>query len=163
SVRPARVRAQHAVGQRSADGSLEQHDAPPDRRHGATAPTPRDRPVARLRGVVGSHAGPRLCRAPFGAGYGGSLSLGHDDAAHRMTFARLCAHYFTHAAWLDPNELLSNANRLAGIPSVLVHGRFDLGGPPDVPWLLAQAWPRSELHLVRTGHVGGNEMLEPLM
>jgi len=80
-----------------------------------------------------------------------------------MTFARLCAHYFSHAAWLDTNELLSNANRLAGIPGVLVHGRFDLGGPPDVPWLLAQAWPGSELHLVRTGHVGGNEMLEPLM
>ena len=85
------------------------------------------------------------------------------DPAFRMTFARLCAHYFTHAAWLDTNELLSNANRLAGIPGVLVHGRFDLGGRPDVPWLLAQAWPGSELHLVRTGHVGGNELLEPLI
>jgi len=44
-----------------------------------------------------------------------------------------------------------------------VHGRFDLGGPPDVPWLLARAWPGSELHLVRTGHVGGHEMVEPLI
>ena len=85
------------------------------------------------------------------------------DPAFRMTFARLCAHYFSHAAWLDPGELLRNADRLAGIPGVLVHGRFDIGGPPDVPWLLARAWPDAELHLVRTGHVGGNEMLEPVI
>ena len=85
------------------------------------------------------------------------------DPAFRMTFARLCAHYFSHAAWLDTGELLRNADRLAGIPGVLVHGRFDIGGPPDVPWLLARAWPDAELHLVRTGHVGGNEMLEPVI
>ena len=85
------------------------------------------------------------------------------DPAFRMTFARLCAHYFSHAAWLDTGELLRNADRLAGIPGILVHGRFDIGGPPDVPWLLARAWPDAELHLVRTGHVGGNEMLEPVI
>jgi proline iminopeptidase len=44
-----------------------------------------------------------------------------------------------------------------------VHGRFDIGGPPDVPWLLAQTWPDAELHLVRTGHVGGDEMLRPVI
>ncbi|TME45759.1 MAG: prolyl aminopeptidase [Chloroflexi bacterium] len=77
----------------------------------------------------------------------------------RMTFARLCAHYFSHAAWLEEGRLLRDAERLAGIPGVLIHGRFDVGGPPDVPWLLAQAWPDAELHLVRTGHAGGDEML----
>jgi proline iminopeptidase len=85
------------------------------------------------------------------------------DPDFRMTFARLCAHYFSHAAWLDSGQLLRDANRLAGIPGVLVHGRFDIGGPPDVPWLLARVWPEAELHLVRTGHVGGNEMLEPII
>jgi proline iminopeptidase len=80
-----------------------------------------------------------------------------------MTFARLCAHYFSHAAWLGGGQLLGNADRLAGIPGVLVHGRFDLGGPPDVPWLLARAWPDAELHLVRTGHVGGGAMMEALI
>jgi proline iminopeptidase len=85
------------------------------------------------------------------------------DPDFRMTFARLCAHYFAHAAWLGPGQLLGNADRLAAIPGVMVHGRFDIGSPPDVPWLLAQAWPRADLHLVRTGHVGGNEMMEPLI
>jgi proline iminopeptidase len=85
------------------------------------------------------------------------------DAEFRMTFARLCAHYFSHAAWLGSGQLLGNADRLAGIPGVLIHGHFDIGGPPDVPWLLAQAWPDAELHLVRTGHVGGGEMMAALI
>ena len=55
-----------------------------------------------------------------------------------VAFARLVTHYFSHAAWLDEDELLRNASRLAGIPGVLVHGRLDLAGPPDVAWLLAR-------------------------
>ncbi len=85
------------------------------------------------------------------------------DASFSMTFARLCAHYFAHAAWLGAGQLLGNADRLAGIPGVMVHGRFDIGSPPDVPWSLARAWPLAELHLVRTGHIGGIEMIKPLI
>ncbi|MGH2380203.1 MAG: prolyl aminopeptidase [Candidatus Limnocylindria bacterium] len=85
------------------------------------------------------------------------------DPAFRMAFARVVTHYFHHAAWLEEDELLRNAGRLAGIRGVLVHGRFDISSPPDVPWLLAQAWPGATLHLVRTGHVGGDEMVRPLV
>ena len=91
---------------------------------------------------------------------GWAPSQRYEDAGFRMTFARLCAHYFSHAAWLDGDELLRNAYRLAGISGFMVHGRLDLGGPPDVPWLLAQAWPDVALRFVRTGHAGGNEMIE---
>jgi proline iminopeptidase len=82
------------------------------------------------------------------------------DPTFRITFARLCAHYFSHAAWLRDGQLLEEAHRLAGIPGILIHGRFDLGSPADVPWLLARAWPDAELHLVATGHSGGEEMTE---
>lgn len=85
------------------------------------------------------------------------------DPAFRMTFARLCAHYFSHAAWLEEDELLRNAGRLSGIPGVLIHGRLDLGAPADVPWLLARTWPDAELHFVGTGHSGGTEMTECMM
>jgi proline iminopeptidase len=80
------------------------------------------------------------------------------DPDFRMTLARLCAHYFSHAAWLSDGELLRNANRLSDIRGVLIHGHFDIGGPPDVPWLLATAWPGAELHLVRSGHTGNDDM-----
>jgi proline iminopeptidase len=82
------------------------------------------------------------------------------DPGYRMAFARLCAQYFSHAAWLADDELLLGAARLVGIPAVLIHGRFDIGGPPDVAWDLARAWPGAELQLVGTGHTGGGEMTE---
>jgi proline iminopeptidase len=82
----------------------------------------------------------------------------YDDANFRMAFSRLVTHYFRHHAWLDDNQLLANADRLAGIPGVLVHGRFDLGSPVDAAWQLAGAWPGAELHVVGTGHGGGSEM-----
>jgi len=80
------------------------------------------------------------------------------DPAFRMTFARLCAHYFSHAAWLGDDELLRNMGRLAGIPGVLIHGRFDIQCPVDMPYLVAQAWPDAELQVVGEGHSGGDSM-----
>ncbi len=80
------------------------------------------------------------------------------DARFRVAFARLVTHYFSNAAFLKEDELLSGAGPLAGIAGVLVHGRLDLSGPPDVAWLLARAWPGSELHLVPGGHTGDAEM-----
>jgi len=80
------------------------------------------------------------------------------DSTYRMTFARIVTHYFSRAAWLADGQLLRNAHRLAGIRGVLVHGRLDLGGPADAAWQLAKAWPDAELHLIGTGHGGGEEM-----
>ena len=67
-------------------------------------------------------------------------------------------YYMANRCFLEEGELLANAGRLRGIPGVLVHGRLDLAAPPDVPWLLARAWPDSELHLVRSGHMGNEDM-----
>ncbi len=94
-----------------------------------------------------------------------SLEEGHitpdprwTDERFTMAFARLVTHYFSHAAWLEEDELLRDASRLAAIPGVVVHGRLDLAGPPDVAWRLAQAWPGAELHFVAGGHTGDAEM-----
>jgi proline iminopeptidase len=80
------------------------------------------------------------------------------DERYMIAFARLVTHYFSHAAWLEEDEIQRNAPRLAGIPGVLVHGRLDLAGPPDVAWELAQAWPDAELHFIAGGHTGDAEM-----
>jgi len=46
---------------------------------------------------------------------------------------------------------------LAGIPAVLVHGRLDVSGPPDIAWPLAQTWPGCKLALVDdAGHGSRN-------
>jgi proline iminopeptidase len=73
----------------------------------------------------------------------------------RLAFVRLCAHYFGHASFLEGEELIENAGRLAGIPAVLVHGRHDLGGPVGTAWAVAKAWPGAELVIVEdSGHTG---------
>ncbi|AXK36233.1 prolyl aminopeptidase [Streptomyces armeniacus] len=77
----------------------------------------------------------------------------------RLALVRIASHYFAHGAWLDEGSLLRDAGRLAGIPGVLIHGRFDLGGPLSTAWELARAWPDAELQVVSdSGHLGSDEM-----
>ena len=79
------------------------------------------------------------------------------DPVFDMTFARLVTHYFHHGAWLEEGELLRHADRLAGIPGVMVQGRLDMAGPLTTAWELAQVWPDGELVIVGgAGHSGGD-------
>jgi proline iminopeptidase len=79
------------------------------------------------------------------------------DAA--LAFVRICAHYFSHGAWLEEGELLRNAGRLKGIPGVLMHGRLDMGSPVGTAWELAQAWPDADLVVIDdSGHTGSGTM-----
>ena len=67
---------------------------------------------------------------------------------------RICAHYSANKAWLDDGALIRDAERLQGIPGVLIHGRLDLSSPLDIAWELAQAWPEAELIAIIDGHQG---------
>jgi proline iminopeptidase len=87
----------------------------------------------------------------------------YDDPAFRMAFARIVTHFFVNAAWLEDGQLLREVHRLQGIPGVLIHGRLDLGSPAMSAWELAQAWPDAELHLIDTGHTGGDEMTQRII
>jgi proline iminopeptidase len=80
----------------------------------------------------------------------------YEDPAFRLTFARIVTHYWRHACWLEDDELLRGADRLAGIPGVLVHGARDVGAPLDFAWELSQTW--GELVVVDENHQGGPEM-----
>jgi proline iminopeptidase len=81
----------------------------------------------------------------------------YDDPRFRLCFARLVTHYWSNAAFLDDGALMDGVDRVAGIPAVLIHGRLDISGPPDIPWLLAQRWPAAEFVLVGdAGHGAGH-------
>jgi hypothetical protein len=48
-------------------------------------------------------------------------------------------------------------HRLAGIPAVLIHGRYDVSGPLDTAWQLHQSWADSQLVVLDdAGHGGGS-------
>lgn len=89
---------------------------------------------------------------------GNDHHLEHKDPAFRMTFARLVTHYWSNAAWLEDGELVRNACKLRGIPGLMVDGRMDVSGPPDIAWAIHQAWPDAERILVNAaGHGHGVE------
>ena len=94
----------------------------------------------------------------------GPPSLRYEDPAFRMAFARLVTHFWSHGSWLEEDEVLGRAGALAGIPGVLVQGSLDLGNLVGTPWLLAQAWPGSELVTVDSGgHGSGPGMAEAIV
>jgi proline iminopeptidase len=67
------------------------------------------------------------------------------------------AHYVRHNAWIEDGRLLRDAGVLAGIPGVLVHGRFDLGAPLANAWELKRVWPRAGLVVVPdAGHAAAH-------
>lgn len=96
-----------------------------------------------------------LSREPSGA----PAPYGSRPAGARQALVRIASHYFSHGAWLEEGALLRDAGRLAGIPGVLIHGQFDMGGPLGTAWELAQAWPDARLVAVDdAGHLGSATM-----
>ncbi|WP_158880660.1 prolyl aminopeptidase [Rhodanobacter sp. L36] len=91
---------------------------------------------------------------------GGSTTLLHDprgsgdfDDPHRaVSLALMEAHYFRHAIFLEPDQLLRDIDRIRHIPATIVHGRYDIICPAISAWDLSQAWPEAELHIVLAGH-----------
>jgi proline iminopeptidase len=58
------------------------------------------------------------------------------------------AHYFQNDCFLRPNQLLDEAGKLAGIPAVIVQGRYDLLCPPATSYALATRWTDAVLRIV---------------
>jgi proline iminopeptidase len=82
-----------------------------------------------------------------------------DDDAHALEFARIESHYFVHGGFLKTeDQLLRDAHRLAGIPGVIVHGRYDLVCPLRSAWDLKRAWPAADLRIVPDA---GHSAFEP--
>lgn len=73
---------------------------------------------------------------------------------HRaLAMARIEAHYFAHQAFIEENQIINNADKLAGIPGIIVHGRYDMVCTLENAFTLHRAWPESQLNIVRdAGH-----------
>ena len=62
-------------------------------------------------------------------------------------------HYIRNDFFLDDGQLLRDANKLRGIPGVIVQGRYDLLCPPKTAYALAEAWETCRLEIVdKAGH-----------
>jgi proline iminopeptidase len=63
------------------------------------------------------------------------------------------AHYFQNDCFMKPGQLLAEAAKLAGIPGIVVQGRYDLLCPPATSHLLGEAWREADIRIVEgAGH-----------
>ena len=79
------------------------------------------------------------------------------DPVFRVGFARLVTHYWSNGCFIEDGSVLRDAGRLAGIPGVMIHGRYDVSGPLETAWCLAREWPDAELIVVGdSGHASAS-------
>jgi proline iminopeptidase len=70
----------------------------------------------------------------------------HGDAAFALAFARIENHYFVNGGFFEvEDQLLRDAHKIAHIPGVIVHGRYDVVCPIQNAFDLHRAWPKAEL------------------
>jgi proline iminopeptidase len=80
------------------------------------------------------------------------------DPAFALAFARIENHYFFYRGWFAEGQLIANVDRLAGIPAVIIQGRYDVATPAVTAYELYQGWPEAEF---RIAPVAGHAFSEP--
>ncbi len=80
-----------------------------------------------------------------------SAPFGQDEFAH--AFARIETTSSSMPAGWKRDSFLRDAHKLAGIPGLIVHGRYDMPCPAKYAWALHKAWPDAEFYLIEgAGH-----------
>ena len=71
-----------------------------------------------------------------------------------VSLARIECHYFMHNCWFKKeDQLVKDAGTLKNIPTVIVHGRYDVVCPVKNAWDLAKAMPHAQLEIIKdAGH-----------
>lgn len=78
---------------------------------------------------------------------------------YARAFARLENHYFSNRLFLNGDQaILSNLDKLTGIPGVIVQGRYDMICPPARAYALASGWDEGRLVMVGAA---GHALSEP--
>ncbi len=76
-----------------------------------------------------------------------------------LAFARIENHYFVNGGFFErPNQLIEDAHKIVHIPTIIIHGRYDVICPVRNAWELHAALPNSELHIIPDA---GHSMAEP--
>jgi proline iminopeptidase len=105
--------------------------------------------------------------------WGGQVALGNDFQAvadgeiteQMILQVRMELHYARHGYFIQENQVLENCEYLQSIPTVIIHGRYDLVCPVEAGMKLAQALPHAEYRVLpNAGHIAkGDEMIDALV
>lgn len=75
-----------------------------------------------------------------------------EPPGQQLAVARIEAHYFRHACFLEEGQLLRDVARIRHLPGTIVQGRYDMLCPAKAAYDLAQAWPEATFEVVLAGH-----------
>ena len=79
----------------------------------------------------------------------------HDFSDPHLALALACieTHYFMNNGFMEADQIIANAEKLNGIPGIIIHGRYDIVCPLDNATALHKVWPDAELQIIRdAGH-----------
>ena len=78
------------------------------------------------------------------------------EAELAVALARLECHYFINRMFLPENYILNNVDNIADIPTIIVHGRYDMDCRLSSAYELHRKLPKSELRIIEaSGHSAG--------
>lgn len=70
------------------------------------------------------------------------------------------AHYMQNDCFMADDFILQNTDKIAHLPVVIIHGRYDFICPPKFAFQLHERLPNSTLHIVCAGHAGSETEIE---
>lgn len=85
--------------------------------------------------------------------------MGHFNEPHvALALARIESHYFVNNCFIEDSQIINQAHKISHIPTVIVHGRYDMVCPVSQAQELYDSLPNAELHIVREA---GHSAMEP--
>lgn len=133
----------------------------PDRRPGEELSTAYARVLARPDRTITQQAAQQWCSwedTHVSLMPGWEPWLRYQDPVFQQVFARLVTHYWSNGCFLDDAPIAAGMEKIADIPAVLIHGRYDVSGPLDTAWDLHRVWPASRLVVLDEAGHGGADM-----
>lgn len=78
-----------------------------------------------------------------------------EDTHQALCMAKISSHYFSNNCFFDNDYLLNNINKIANIPAIILHGRFDMVCQVSVADALVNQWANAQLQILPcAGHSG---------
>jgi len=74
-----------------------------------------------------------------------------------LSVMRAFLHYAVHDFFLQPNQILANMDKIARLPALIIHGRWDAIDLPEMAYLLFKKWSNSDLWIVTQGGHTSND------
>jgi len=84
----------------------------------------------------------------------------HTKETGPLAHSRIQLHFALNECFIADNAILNNLEPIRNIPTIIIHGRYDIVCPIQQTWELHQAWPESELKIIpMAGHAAGEPAL----